>query len=70
MSVFASAAQRIEAELQPDPDWWRGAVIYQVYVRSLYDASGNGVGDFLHLERPDEFNIHLQRIVAELIAGG
>jgi alpha-glucosidase len=28
-----------------DPDWWRSAVIYQVYVRSFFDANGDGVGD-------------------------
>jgi len=26
-------------------DWWRGAVIYQIYPRSYKDTSGNGVGD-------------------------
>ena len=26
-------------------DWWRGAVIYQIYPRSFQDSSGNGVGD-------------------------
>ncbi|MFC1416243.1 glycoside hydrolase family 13 protein [Streptacidiphilus cavernicola] len=26
-------------------DWWRDAVIYQVYVRSFADANGDGVGD-------------------------
>ncbi|WP_327090448.1 glycoside hydrolase family 13 protein [Nonomuraea sp. NBC_01738] len=28
-----------------DTPWWRDAVVYEVYVRSFADASGDGVGD-------------------------
>ena len=27
------------------PDWWRQAVVYQIYPRSFADADGNGIGD-------------------------
>ncbi|MFD1384541.1 alpha-glucosidase [Rhodanobacter aciditrophus] len=28
-----------------DLDWWRGAVIYQIYPRSFMDANNDGIGD-------------------------
>ena len=27
------------------PDWWRHAVVYQIYPRSFMDANGDGIGD-------------------------
>ena len=29
----------------PESDWWRGAVVYQIYPRSFLDTDGDGVGD-------------------------
>src|SRR3954447_8496460 len=39
---------RIEAEDAPGntgEQWWRSAVVYQIYPRSFADADGNGIGD-------------------------
>lgn len=35
-------------------DWWRGAALYQVYLRSFQDGNGDGVGDLpgLHARLP------------------
>lgn len=33
------------ADRKTSSDWWRGAVIYQIYPRSYLDTTGNGVGD-------------------------
>ncbi len=32
-------------------EWWRGAIIYQIYPRSFQDTSGNGVGDLAGITR-------------------
>ena len=29
-----------------DPLWYRDAIVYQVHVKSFYDANGDGIGDF------------------------
>ena len=43
-------ALRVEAGAA-DRDWWRGAVIYQIYPRSFQDSSGDGIGDLDGIRR-------------------
>ncbi|MCY4169622.1 MAG: alpha glucosidase [Rhodobacter sp.] len=44
MSPVAQAV-RPQVSGAVDRDWWRGAVIYQIYPRSFQDSNGDGVGD-------------------------
>ncbi|NMM27229.1 MAG: alpha-glucosidase [Glaciimonas sp.] len=47
MSQVLSAGSSTNAA-QPSgksPDWWREAVIYQIYPRSFLDTNGDGIGD-------------------------
>lgn len=43
----AVAHMREAKGLATDRDWWRGAVIYQIYPRSFQDSNGDGIGDLL-----------------------
>lgn len=55
---------RAVAQSGPGKDWWRNAVIYQVYLRSFKDGNGDGIGDFEGLpERLDHLeSLHVDAI--------
>ncbi len=37
--------------MEQQNDWWRGAIIYQIYPRSFQDDSGDGIGDLQGITR-------------------
>ncbi|MBI4922342.1 MAG: alpha-glucosidase [Devosia nanyangense] len=39
--------QKPAGEAVLDKNWWRGAVIYQIYPRSFQDHNGDGIGDLV-----------------------
>ncbi len=42
---------RCQFDNKANPDWWRGAVIYQIYPRSFQDSNGDGIGDLMGIVR-------------------
>lgn len=47
MTATMMTEARNDAAPETDHDWWRGAVIYQIYPRSFQDQNGDGIGDLV-----------------------
>jgi alpha-glucosidase len=45
MFVAAACAQPAPDPAGNDPNWWKNAVIYEIYPRSFSDTNGDGIGD-------------------------
>ncbi len=53
-----------QGDIPDPPEWWRGAVFYEVYLPSFRDTTGNGIGDLKGItERLD----HISSVGAEAI---
>ncbi len=44
-------AAKQPASQQSERDWWRNAVIYEIYPRSFQDTNGDGIGDLNGITR-------------------
>jgi alpha-glucosidase len=61
---MTAQTQTSAGQLAGPADWWRGAVIYQIYPRSFQDTNGDGIGDLKGItQRLD----HVARLGADAI---
>ena len=39
-------SQRIAQPAEPDLLWYKDAIVYQIHIKSFFDANNDGIGDF------------------------
>jgi maltose alpha-D-glucosyltransferase/alpha-amylase len=47
------------ASQEPDPEWYRDAVIYQLHLKSFFDSNDDGIGDFAGLLQKLDYIVEL-----------
>ncbi|WP_313691599.1 glycoside hydrolase family 13 protein [Halorarum halobium] len=50
-----SSSQAAASVAEPDRAWWKEAVAYEIYPRSFFDSTGNGVGDLPGIREKVEY---------------
>ena len=58
-TVSAGQATTTAAPTASGPDWWKHAVLYEIYPRSFQDSNGDGVGDLNGITRRLGYLEHL-----------
>ena len=46
MNVLIAPTEVEPTTVSADPLWYKDAIIYQLHVKSFFDANNDGVGDF------------------------
>lgn len=58
-ALVQSQVDDIETLDVQDQDWWRQAVVYQIYPRSFFDGNGDGLGDLAGVIAKTDYLVEL-----------
>ena len=61
-------AQTVAGITESEDDWWKHAIIYQIYPRSFQDSDGDGSGDLRGIEMRIKGGYFKKYVLADAIA--